>query len=576
MHRVYIGLATTYHDPAIAIVGPDGDIRFAEAAERFLQYKRAPNCEADLTAYVPTLLRDFVEPDAEIVVATTWSAQFTDFLGRNAAGGHFTLEQLMRHSTELNRSLVPEIGERSLVASLRIAQERAGLGLLLGLVHAGRSARFSLRRYDHHLTHAAYACYGSPFEEAACLVVDGMGETGASALFRYADSAIDTVKHHSGRESVGFYFGLVTDLCGFDQVKGEEWKVMGLAPYGRRNPDLLDLLRRFYRVENGRLKFADEATIRAVVREIEARRPVGLDEQGWADLARAGQDVFEEMMAVLISEAEARIPSRNLVLAGGCALNSSFNGKIVERTSFANMHVPSAPADDGNAVGAALLALKEDAPGWRAKGRRFTPYLGASLSTEPLERMAVHEPRARRVGYDGVIAETARHLADGKLIGWAQGRAEFGPRALGNRSILADPRPLTMKDTINAKVKYREAFRPFAPAILAEHGPDWFEAYQEAPYMERTLRFRPEMRARVPAVVHADGTGRLQSVTGEWNPAFRALLEEFHRLTDVPILLNTSFNVMGKPILHTAEDAILMFYTTGLDVLVVEDWIIVK
>jgi carbamoyltransferase len=168
------------------------------------------------------------------------------------------------------------------------------------------------------------------------------------------------------------------------------------------------------------------------------------------------------------------------------------------------------------------------------------------------------------------------HLAHGKLVGWAQGRAEFGPRALGNRSILADPRPSTMKDTINAKVKYREAFRPFAPAILDEHGPDWFETYQKTPYMERTLRFRPEMCERVPAVVHADGTGRLQSVTREWNPRFRALLEEFHRLTEVPILLNTSFNVMGKPILHTAEDAILMFYTTGLDVLVVEDWIIVK
>ncbi|MDJ1158647.1 carbamoyltransferase C-terminal domain-containing protein [Chelatococcus sp. SYSU_G07232] len=575
MPRVYIGLATTFHDPAIAIVGPDGDIRFAEATERFLQYKRAPHCEADLATYVPRLLKEYVEPDADIVVATTWGTRFTEFLTRIAAAGEFTVDRLMQFPAALNRSLVPEIGERGLVASLRIAQEQAGLGLLLGLLHLGRPARFSLRRYDHHLTHAAYACFGSPFAEAVCLVVDGMGETGASAIFRYADGRIEEVRRHRGRESVGFYFGLVTDLCGFDQVKGEEWKVMGLAPYGRRDEALVALLRRLYRVENGNLRFADAETIADAVRDIEARRPGDVDEQGWADLARAGQDVFEEMMAVLLADAEARVTSRNLVLSGGCALNSSFNGKIVERTSFEAVHVPSAPADDGNAVGAALLALKEDEPAWKPQGRRFTPYLGAGLCTEPMERLAAQEPRARRLGAD-IVTATARLLAEGKLVGWAQGRAEFGPRALGNRSILADPRPAGMKDAINAKVKYREAFRPFAPAILAEHGPAWFEAYQETPYMERTLRFRPEVRERVPAVVHADGTGRLQSVTDAWNPHFHALLEEFHRLTGVPILLNTSFNVMGKPILHTTEDAILMFYTTGLDALVVEDWLVVK
>jgi carbamoyltransferase len=175
-----------------------------------------------------------------------------------------------------------------------------------------------------------------------------------------------------------------------------------------------------------------------------------------------------------------------------------------------------------------------------------------------------------------VIEAAAEILAEGKLVGWVQGPAEFGPRSLGNRSILADPRPANAKDLLNAKVKYREAFRPFAPSILAEHGPDWFEDYQDSPYMERTLVWREAMRARVPAVVHADGTGRLQSVTAARNPRFAALIEAFARRSGVPILLNTSFNVMGKPILHTAEDAILMFYTTGLDAIVVEDWLLVK
>jgi carbamoyltransferase len=280
-------------------------------------------------------------------------------------------------------------------------------------------------------------------------------------------------------------------------------------------------------------------------------------------------------MTVLLTETAAKSGSKNLVLAGGCALNSSFNGKILNGGPFQSLFVPSAPADDGNAIGAAWLAHGEDFPDWRAPKGPISPYLGSRVSTKDLDRIAGWEPRLKRLG-DGIVPEAARLLAAGKLVGWVQGRAEFGPRALGNRSILADPRPANAKDQINAKVKLREPFRPFAPAILAEHGPDWFDDYQASPYMERTLRFREDKRALVPAVVHADGTGRLQSVTQEANPRFRALLEEFHQLSGVPLLLNTSFNVMGKPILHSVDDALSMFYTTGLDAVAIEDWLIAK
>jgi carbamoyltransferase len=384
------------------------------------------------------------------------------------------------------------------------------------------------------------------------------------------------VKRHRGRGSVGFFFGLVTDLAGFDQAAGEEWKVMGLAPYGRRDPELMALLRRLYAIEDGRLRFASAETARAVAAAIGARRPPEAVRDGWADLARSGQDAFEEMMHALVAETARLVPSPNLVLCGGCALNSSFNGKVVGRAGFARLHVPSAPADDGNALGAAWLAFAEDHPDWRPEPGFLTPYLGSTVSTEPLERMTVWEPRLRRLGHERVTEATADLLAEGKLVGWVQGRAEWGPRALGNRSILADPRPADAKDLLNAKVKYREAFRPFAPSILAPHGSDWFEGYQDSPYMERTLRWRPEKRALVPAVVHADGTGRLQTVTSERNARYAALLEAFERRTGVPILLNTSFNVMGKPILHATEDALLIFYTTGLDAVVVEDWLLVK
>ncbi|WP_342149258.1 carbamoyltransferase [Methylorubrum sp. SB2] len=582
----YLGLATTFHDPALALVGPDGTVLFAEAAERHLQYKRAPNCEPDPGTRMAGLLKRYVPEGSELVVASSWGEAFSEFLKGQAASGAFDLTALAAHPSSLNRSFVPERAERVFIADLHAMQARAGYGTLLALDNETRGlggrprARITgQRRFAHHLSHAAYALWGSPFAEATALVVDGMGETGAAAIYRLRNGRIEEVRRHRGRGSVGFLYGLVTDLAGFDQIKGEEWKIMGLAPYGQSDPALMDLLRRLYAVQDGRLRFADAETVQAVAAEVLARRPKDIGEQGWADLARCGQDIFCELMDVLVAEAWALAPCENLVIAGGCGLNSSYNGRVLGRSGFKRLHVPSAPADDGNAIGAAWLALAQDNPDWTgpaAETRPLTPYLGSTVSTEPLERMAAWEPRARRLGIEGVTREAAKILAEGGLVGWVQGRAEFGPRALGNRSILADPRPAQAKEWLNAKVKYREAFRPFAPSILAEAGPDWFEDYSDSPYMERTLVWREEVRDRVPAVVHADGTGRLQSVTPQRNPRYAALIAAFAELSGVPILLNTSFNVMGKPILHTAEDAILMFTTTGLDAIVVEDWILTK
>lgn len=572
-----IGLATTFHDPAIAIIGPGGEVLFAEATERYLQYKRAPNCEPDSAPRMEGLLKRYIPKDAEVTIATSWGEDFTGFLDQMARAGSFTLDALLKLSPELNRSLVPERTERALIASLHSAQQRAGMGVLLGLDRAhGKANVTGLKRYGHHLSHAAYACWSSPSDNATCLVVDGMGETGASAIFALEDGRLREVKRHRGRESIGFYFGLVTDLAGFDQAKGEEWKIMGLAPYGTTDPELMALLRKLYQIDGDKLSFAKADVVQAVAAEILARRPADALDQGWADLARCGQDVFAEMMEALLAEAAALVPSENLVMAGGCALNSSFNGKIAGRHGFSTVFVPSAPADDGNAIGAAWLAHAEANPDWRAPKGPLTPYLGSHVSTEPFERMQLWEKRLRKLAPDEIAPVTAKLLTEGKLIGWVQGRAEFGPRALGNRSIIADPRPADAKDILNAKVKYREAFRPFAPSILAEHAADWFENYQDAPYMERTLVWKEAVRQRVPAVVHEDATGRLQSVTSERNPRYHALISAFHDLTGVPVILNTSFNIMGKPILHTAEDAILMFYTSGLDALVIEDWLLVK
>jgi len=577
----FLGLATTFHDPAMAIVGPDGEVLFAEAAERHLQYKRAPNCEAAPISRLPGLLKRHVPRDADIVVATSWGARFVRTLGRAAEAGLMGHESVSTAQAGLNRSFVPDRTERALVAHLHHLQAAAGLSVQVAADRIGATGTVTLRRYPHHLTHAAYGFRSAGWPEAAGLVVDGMGERGAAALFAPGEDGVPVEVHqYRGPMSLGFFFGLITELCGFDPVKGEEWKVMGLAPYGRSDPELRALVDRMWTVEDGVPASAPVDAITEAANALEGLRPADAAREGWADLARVGQDTFEAMMDLLVADAHRRVPTGDLVLTGGCALNSSYNGKLVARSPFSRLHVPSAPADDGNAIGAALLALAEDnnargAGGTALAAPFLSPYLGSEVDDAPLERMAAWEPRLEKAG-PAVVARAARALAEGKLVGWVQGRAEFGPRALGNRSILADPRPADAKAALNAKVKYREAFRPFAPAILDEAGPDWFEDYQDSPYMERTLRWKPHARAAVPAVVHEDGTGRLQSVRADRNGRFSELIAAFAAITGVPILLNTSFNVMGKPILHSTEDALAMFATTGIEVLVVNDWIMEK
>jgi carbamoyltransferase len=264
-------------------------------------------------------------------------------------------------------------------------------------------------------------------------------------------------------------------------------------------------------------------------------------------------------------------------MGGGCALNSSCNGRIVERTPFRRLHVPCAPADDGCALGAALLAFFEDHPDASPSPLLGSAYLGSSASPRALDNLTRFGGlRHSRLELPQLVGEVASLLEKGRIVGWMRGPAEFGPRALGHRSIFADPRGGDVKDRINGRVKFREEFRPLAPAVLDEHGAEYFERYQSSRYMERTLRFRAERRQEVPGVVHVDGTGRLQSVRREWSPDFHALLQEFYERTGTPLLLNTSLNVMGRPIAHSLEDTLGLFFTTGLDALVIEDVLVEK
>lgn len=560
--RNYIGLSSTLHDPALAVVDSKGEIVFAEATERFLQNKRAWNCVPDSMLYVPKIIEEYCENDAELVVAQSWSK-------KTAARFRFL------------RLLMPPIMNLSEMGSLNRANTMMMLNGMIGIqescgshVESAFYNKSTIKRvikkyYDHHTTHAAAACYASPFKNAVCVVVDGYGENLLStAFFVYENGEMKRLQEIKGSKwtSLGLYYQTICSMCGFDPMKGEEWKVMGLAPYGKYNETLYGLLQSYIKVKNGRLihgvnKHKSHSCLCNEIKKLSFNV---------SDIAYNGQMYFSELMTSLLHYVYTFGFSENLVLTGGCALNSSYNGTILETTPFKQLFIPSAPADDGNAIGAALLAYYEDLSPQNSVRNYQSPYLGARMYDKTLMKLErLGRLRSSPLNGKNIFEKAAELLAEGKILGWIQDRAEFGPRALGNRSILADPRSSTIKDRLNDTVKFREGFRPFAPSILHEYGKEYFENYQESPYMERTLRFKKEVLNRVPGVIHIDGTGRLQTVKREWNQRFYDLICAFKDITGIPLLLNTSFNVQGKPIIHSIEDAIAVFYTSGLDALVI-------
>jgi len=579
MTRYYIGLANTVHDSAIAIVGPDGDLRFAEAGERSLQSKRAWNQPPDLLHRIPELIETWCEPDAEFRVATTWSRGWFLFTALQYLLGTVPLDRLLGTTEQSDPPMARFVYRlRWIYHRLFCGSVRVGDNLRYQLRIRFDNRKVSFRYYPHHLTHAAYGCFTSPYDEAVCAVVDGVGEFGALSFFHYRDGSLDRIKHCWRFGSLGLLYSAITEWCGFDPIAGEEWKVMGLAPYGKLDSEVYGHLDDILQVADLDIRAGSMRRMRKalVAMDTLARSP-GQSSLESADIAFTGQQFFSDRMEELLHNLHRRGHSDNLVLTGGCALNSAFNGTVLGRTPFQDLYVPSAPGDDGNAVGAALLSWRQDHPGKAPAPTFVTPYLGSQLAPEAVEALRRFGGLDKLRHLEGTIHEvTAQLLADGKLVGWVQGRAEFGPRALGNRSLLADPRRPEMKEVLNSRVKFREEFRPFAPSILDEHGDEWFEDYRCSPYMERTLRWRPEVRDRVPAVVHINGTGRLQSVRREWNPRYFDLIEAFHEITQVPLLLNTSLNVMGKPIVHSLQDAVAMFFTTGLDALVLGDYLVEK
>lgn len=584
MKRNYIGLANSFHDSAIAIVNGDGEVLFAEATERYLQYKRSIGVAPDLFMRASHLVHAYCEPGADLVLATSWNSETSRLMHQGIDKTAQAFETYRKAFGGLPWEVNKQLVAQNFFFQSQLAMVQHPGHLLeyeLSQISEPAFKKIQHRSYDHHLTHAVAGSMSSPFEEAVCAVLDGMGEKSAFACFRYQHGKVTPIQQTDTASwaSLGFFYSMVCDACGLGSMSGEEWKVMGLAAYGKHDPQLYGLLREMLAVDGLTLKFAPPAKFDQLQQKLFAmRRRKGQSLIDFADLAYAGQKVFCDILFEFLRNLYALGLSDNLVLGGGCALNSSANGEILASTPFRHLHVFSAPGDDGNAIGAALLACHEDRPDWQSSSKDvMSPYLGSQMSSDTLKNLDRFGslPKLSHCTQDAAL-RAAELIAEGKIIAWVQGRAEFGPRALGNRSIIADPRSPSIKETINARVKFREEFRPFAPSILHEHGPDYFENYQESPYMERTLKFRADVVHKVPGVVHEDGTGRLQTVKEHWNSRYYNLIKEFYRLTGIPLVLNTSFNIMGKPIAHSVEDAIAIFFTSGLDAMFIDDVLIEK
>ncbi len=461
--------------------------------------------------------------------------------------------------------------------------------LFCGVVH----------QVEHHLAHLASAFYVSPFDEAVVVSVDGFGDFASAAWGVGRGASIEIEDKVYFPHSLGIFYQALTQFLGFPHY-GDEYKVMGLAPYGepRFMEEMRQIVRlqddgsfrldtRFFRHHREKVEYEWEDGSPHVGRlysgELEAllgpaRQKDEALEQKHMDIARSVQAMYEEAFFHLLNRLHERHGLDALCLAGGCAMNSVANGKVRRNTPFKKVYIQSAAGDAGGAIGAAFAV-------WHQTGgaRGFVmehAYWGCHFSDDDIHQCL--EASAESLDVEGCKREyieneaelcrrTAEAIAEGKVIGWFQGRMEWGPRALGNRSIVCDPRRADMKDILNLKIKRRESFRPFAPSILREKVGEWFEEDDEVPFMMKVFQIREDRRQAIPAVTHADGSGRLQTVYRHTNLRYYRLIEAFESISGVPIVLNTSFNE-NEPVVCRPEEALACFLRTKMDVLILGNW----
>ena len=422
-----------------------------------------------------------------------------------------------------------------------------------------RSGLPNVQFLRHHLTHAACGYYSSGFDDAGVIVFDGRGERESTSLWHAHGAQLDPLESYAIFDSLGQLYTYVTSLCGLYGGIGNEGKTMGLSGYGTGKLNLDDVV-----TFDGDRYHIDRTAMRALSRY---RVPLGRSNADSQELAFAVQKKLEEAYLFLAARMQHLTGCRSLVLSGGVAFNCNANGVLAGHPEVDRLYIPPAANDAGTAIGAAFIQWVEYS-GTRPVVPRDPIYLGPAFDDDSIEAS---------IGRSGLTAVTkvsdpaqvaADAVAQGLVVGWFQGSMEFGPRALGNRSILADPRDAGMPQKVNDRVKFREPWRPFAPSVLNEKAQEWFEPAIESPYMLLSLNVRDQQRHLVPAITHVDGTSRIQGVTRDANPLYYRLIELFADRTGVPMVLNTSLNIRGEPIARTADDAIQCLVESGLDVLV--------
>lgn len=450
---------------------------------------------------------------------------------------------------------------------------------------------------EHHRSHLASAFFVSPYEESAILSIDGFGDFSSMMSGYGKHNSFDVLQQVNYPHSIGVFYTAFTQYLGFPHY-GDEYKVMGLAPYGKplykeqvrkvinlTSDGLFKLnLKYFNHTKKGvnmtwsdGIPFVDVLYSDELIKEFGPLRTKDEElSQYHKDLASSVQAVTEEVIFHLAEHVRLKTKSENLCIAGGVGQNSVANGKIIANTGFKNLYIPPAAHDAGTSIGSALYYYHQTLKNKRSLVSK-TGYYGYKASNDEIEKTL----KEHQVEYqyfentEELVDNVTDKIIDGCVIGWYQGRAEFGPRALGHRSIIADPRRNDAKEILNLKIKRRESFRPFAPSILEEHVENYFERTDEVPFMEKVFIIKPDRRADIPAVTHVDGTGRLQSVNKTYEPLYHRLIERFYEKTNVPILLNTSFNE-NEPIVNTPKEALDCYLRTKMDVLVLGNYYICR
>jgi carbamoyltransferase len=582
----YILGLNAYHADAAACLIKNGELVAAVEEERFRRIKHWGGFPSESIRYCLTEAGISLGDVAHVAVNTDNKAQRWRKLA-------FVLTSGVRPGYVLKR--------------LRDRRERTDIAGNLRQHLPEQDFRGTVHAVEHHLCHLASAFLVSPYDKAVAVSVDGFGDFSSAAwgLGQGGRLAVEGGVYFP--HSLGVFYEAMTQFIGFPHY-GDEYKVMGLAPYGepRFTEKMRDIVRlagdgtfaldlRYFRhasgdganyevkdgIPSGGRLWSD--TLGTLLGP--ARDPAAPLEDRHRDIARSAQATYEAAFFNLLAALHRRYDTDAVVLAGGCAYNSVANGKILERSPFRKVYVQSAGGDAGGSIGAAF-ATWHKVEGEAAR-RHFVmdhSYWGPSATPAEIEAAVA----ARRADFEAAACtierlddeaalcrRTAQAISEGKVIGWFQGRLEWGPRALGNRSILGDPRRADMKDILNLKIKRRESFRPFAPSILREAVKDWFETDDDVPFMMQVFKIRPEKRKEIPAVTHVDGSGRLQTVTRSANPRYWTLISAFRDLTGVPIVLNTSFNE-NEPVVCKPEEAIDCFLRTRMDVLVLGDTFIAR